>query len=389
LQRYGIISGGVLMSKAHNRSLLSIREQITLADENTCGIWHFDNHLYSTRGTKPTGKSVVTIRQDGLFGCGVAIEESTTNLIEPNTSFVAGDVSVSEYNPGNNKLYIVRKTGTNALPLWACIRKEVAIEPGEQYTLSFKAKMMSPGNIEQRIGYHWGGKSLPGVDFISLNNGWYLCIKTGLTSEYDITTCGVGFIGDNSPFGVIITDIQLEKKNFATSYVHDTRDEPNLAYPADIINQESGTISFWLRPHTLAQPSTNDPILIRISDESHQLCINASSIYINDLIINNEFETYVWYYIVYTWDNSSDVKQRLYLYNDSILYTAESSKPTSQVDSLGNIWIGCGGAGIRPANSTFDELRIDKIARTHKEIERWYIARAPFHDPIDTTSISI
>lgn len=380
-------------------SRLQLENQVVSADNNTVGIWHFDNHLYSSRGAKPTGTSIVTMKSDGYFNGAIAMDEATTNLFNSNGTYTQFSTTITEYgiNTNGNKIFKVEKTNTENLFTYDSARQLLSVTSNASYTLSFKVKILSGESIESRIGYHWGGTtSNSGIQFIPLNDGWYTCIKSGLSVTATSANCGIGFVGNNEPFSLLFTEVQLELKSGFTQYINTSRVGGNLYYSISFDPRGSWTIfgKSKLTGNSGWQCLFQFGNYYTINESEFEVWVNHNNqmkAYSHEnrngreklFFTPNAGELNEWF----TWAfsrNGETNEYKAYIWTkdrtieDSWIWNHDY--PISYRLGIGSQW---------QLNGLIDEVRLDNVTRTPEEIQGWYLSQAPFYDPIDTTALSL
>jgi hypothetical protein len=187
----------------HNVTDLSV----TLMDADTEALFHFDDSLNSTAGLEPEAGYVATLRDDGWQGGAVAVEEGTTNLWTTHT-----------YNP--------LPTG------WG---NKFASATGTTYTMSCKAKSVTGATL--RIAKTGGGGDSDVDESTVLTT-----VNQDIAVTFDSTAAQDLYLYDFAAVGdIVLEDVQLEAKAFATSFVDGTRAAGKLEYAYTLTKQ--GTFS--------------------------------------------------------------------------------------------------------------------------------------------------
>lgn len=185
---------------------------------------------------------------------------------------------------------------------------------------------------------------------------------------------------------------QLEEKAYSTSFVDGVRSNSNLTYPSKLIERAEGTINFWhlkKKPQSAIINQTTSPKLLQVGKyySSSSLTLwdfnyvaSVSSVLV--LYIkgqsgsdwsgvassNYQLNENEWNMITVRWVGRS---YSVYV-NGSVISTTTSSEDVGPFDG-GLIHLGGeGGATTELGMASFNELRIDKVARKPEEILAWY-----------------
>ena len=394
------------MSTAHKGSKLILPNAIIPTDEHTVGVWHFDNHLYSSRGVKPVGEPVVTLRHDGYFDGCVAVEDGTTNLVPINRTTFEGWTQVSGASISitqNMKLDKITDHGATRIQ---------SSGGSEVLKYSMRDVSVGQGGIDTECSWSIWVYNLS-------NTPMYVTTETGANSPYTAKIVEpqeikkitwsiqsqqsnyyrrLGFQTDNieDELDVIVYQPQIESKSFPSSFVEGSRGNGFLPYPKELLNPSAFTINTWIiqRANSSEGFSSYNPIF-EICSSSHQNyrllfmysgtdtlrawygndSMNSSTSAFSSGIPINE-----WHMCTLSYDGST---YRIYVNGE--LRTSSNNQAVSFHD---NATFNVGGRYWGRLNGFIDEFRIDNIARTDDEILSWYLTQAPFYDTLDTTSMA-
>jgi len=225
---------------------------------------HFDEHLTSTNGMAPDNDYTVTLRDDGKFKGGVAVEEATENLI---ANYF--DTTFESYNEGDT-VGFYNQTGSDVVvskDMGYFSNKSIKSLGGTRF---YRTKGLSKGDvvtfsawvysqdekpylkIEMKGGdYNWDNS----IGTSHSGNGWEklsVTFKKPLTSN---STCYFFCYHNYSSAPVYWDNFQLEKKQIPTSFTESTRDKGKLNYP---INTDNKTINFYRKGVTSLVENTNE-----------------------------------------------------------------------------------------------------------------------------------
>lgn len=339
-----------------------------------------------------TGNSVFTLRkQEGKFGGAIAVEEETTNLYFDKTPTLTDENNTltvlpwSERHNGNPITRIQKAVGAPSVE--ASYRYCFTLTPENDATLSFKVKLLS-GDISS-IAVHYGGGTLGNaLKKEPIGGGWWYCTYTGKVPSGGVLCAGIGFYGE-AAVDCLLTEMQLEEKPFATSFVSGSRPSGLLEYPQSAFPLDTqGTFSCWARTHNNLEidrtiiyqwevgGGTNGQFGLRMRyNGGMRLVVNGT--YITS---NTRYNDGKWHFYTVTWINGTD---QWHLYVDGVL-VGSATEPITLVNTRGRrdqrIPIGHRGWTYKDEhwNGLFDEVRIDNVARTAEEIQTWYYSNSPF-----------
>lgn len=389
---------------------------------NDSSIYGNDGRVLGT-STWESGRRIATLRPDGKFGRAVAVENATTNMIGNNlfqngqvngaiglTSW-GGNVSAAKYSsvmpiglPTGLSVEMTSITeGTGGS--YFDHNQGITLVDGQKYTYSFYAKALTEATIK---GYIMCLNRISDNTYINQPD---FVISTEW-KRYSFTfTVPVDGGGNYQVRHIIyaqntiwITGLQLENREWATSFVNGTRELGFLAYPASVINLTQGTVSFWHKPefpHTLNTTQLVSPMLFQAgnyygnSSFSIWNYANNLNLYVKgptasgwsgnvSLLSGNAFPVNVWTMITVTW-NGTVWK----IYKDGAYVGTVTS--TEALGSLaGNLIYVGGWSGVAGAmcNGLLTELRIEKTVVTDDEIMAWYQSNSPFYNYLDYTGVT-
>jgi hypothetical protein len=387
------------VSQAHKGSRLINIGQVKSTDLNTTFLAHYDiteNDVLS--GIAPLSNVSTLLPYSGKYGGGIAIEESTANIV----TLAKQDFSGWNQYSG----CVVTVTQNQSVPEWGTITATRIQTSGGGNTLkyytSIETSISGGAYTAQCLIKNIGGKP---VKFrtqigntVTVNVGETTlgyCIGTGNgTSQYQFRF-EASTITDNLDF--IVYQPQVERKFFGTSFTPSTRASGILTYPADCINPSQGTISFWYYPRYSSSDITaqtdspkliqagnyysNSSITIWNTTAGLQLYVKGSTNSVwsySATVLPNAFTKGSWRMVAVTWNGTA-----WKTYVDGILYNSGTATETLGAISGNLLYVGGeggdgGGSGGKVCNGIIDELRIDNIERTDEEILSWYYSGAPF-----------
>lgn len=381
--------------QSHKGQTLPLKNRVIPVDTNTLFLAHYDITANDVlRGIAPTGTPVFTMRSDGYFGGGIAVEESTVNLYaspENHSSFTKPDGTITSYlyatSASGHSIHRIQKaSGTSQT--YASFRQCFPVTAGATYTLSFKIKMIS-GPLNNVVA-HFGGSNKASIAKRDIGDGWYFCEYTAPYGGTGLCV-GIGFNGTEA-LDLLATELQVEQKLFPTSFIDGTRPISDLAYPNSLIQgAQEGTVVFWYKPSAL---STGYEVLVRASrwetgyegwsilkqDNSNQICFEygkLGTLVFNAITPVDVLTVNEWHFVVARW-RASNIKISVFK-QDGTLSEASTDGAVWGLNYTDHIQIGRDPASNNyQVNGMFDELRIDSVYRSDDEILAWYYSNSPF-----------
>lgn len=189
---------------------------------------------------------------------------------------------------------------------------------------------------------------------------------------------------------------QMEAKTYSTSFVDGVRKLSHLEYPQQIFNRQEGTISFWAKAIRKVNHGLEHDHLFYLGDSDGFSGITANKIefhitrhsdgaIVSQYVANNGTTETLdsvssppgstnvgeWFHVAVAYKHGEAYS----LYVDGVkksTTTLDVLMPPATVDAE-RMWVGRSAAeSIRYSSAIFDELRIDKVARTEAEIKAWY-----------------
>jgi hypothetical protein len=381
----------------------------TVAHDYT-GITGDGTNKYSA--TYGDGRSVFTLRDDGYFGGGIAIDDVTTNLcsnpfLDNNTNTVTGTSSLYKdtfYVNGKILTGVTLVQGVSAdiitiamghglattAPTFSCYMKSTVANPlktqircivsGVTYYLQDNDTWTTNSSIEKTNMFN---------GYTNIGQ-WQLVTYTFPAFPAGTVTSlvmGGGWYRNTSNMTVSLANIQLEQKTYATSFVNGSRSASNLQYIIPL-DPNNFTLNFWAK---INKPGTSNSFYINMYpnntiDGNNRVFFRPSNTTalgggrvvggtvsysgnttIPDLSTN-------WHMYTMT---SSGTTVNIYL--DGKLLISQTnvialSGASVLLDLVSSVDSGGGNQSV-----IFDELRIDKIARTDDEILSWFYSNSPFY----------
>lgn len=449
LEQTAIIGSGVkgyitdfrIWSKALSQSEIqsNMYRGITGDENSLLRYWRFDEGendvLYeSTVNSQditfsgPTwseGPLVATMRDDGCYGGGIAVEEpavnvlrSTLRILDINNTWDCYDGIDAPYHTWGrhvdravidngfygkyNSLRVFSLAGANGSSLGAVTWSGLSGEAdGTNLTFSVYIKGVGSGVGQSIVMERWSENSTLGVQDsqgnFTLTSSWQRISLSWVNRVGDVNN--LYLLVSSSDFQFEMALPQVERRYFATSPVDPviaTRDYPKLCYdPSVLVNLSEFTISFWVKPLKLyggyqiimraglwgtggqgwgvvKQNGSNQVYFeYGIIDTSN----TASAITPTDVLAEND-----WTFIAVVMSTTG-----VTIYASDQTGKLISSGEVASLPALNSYKypITLGRDTIDQtsmiANAIFDELRIDRVARTEDEIQSWFYSQSPFY----------
>lgn len=384
-------------------------------------LWHFDRSVVSTDGIQPELGAIYTLRPDeGRFGGAVAVEERTVNLkADPSNSrswvgpsykyennvldsdFVLGRATKFYRTEDASQMQII----LDGYPFGSggIINPQI----GDVYTVSWTIKYV--GCEADKEGTSFILRQYERLEDGTVEDHYTNAIKTiwekGNIARYS-AKIEVRGVNGSSPQHVVpifnslmlknfnyetdyilVGDVQLEAKPFATSFVYGTRADGVLTYPASVVPLNEGTIAGWFYfspvffetgyaylwttkgtpyyPVIRMQRYPSGELGFRIRNENQET--SEVNIDLSEITIG-------WHHVTATWFSS-----QMRIYFDGNLMGEEV--PPSLPQSADALYVGHNPSKAgEEFNGFIDELLILPYAATEEEIQQWYNSQSPFYD---------
>jgi hypothetical protein len=370
------------MSQAHNNSRLILKNQVTVVDFSST---HFDfNHdaygiQYGDLISANSGAVYTTRDYEGKFGGGIAVEESTTNLMVGKIGTVLSGSTVTQIDSYTYQV-TTANVATSGITFSSAITNNGATKTFSGYIKGTRGVMVymqihdtiQPITLTGRKDYF----SITGVSTTNLS----LSIFTGyVSSPNQVTT-------------FTLYNQQTESKPFATSFVNGTRASGILNYPASILETTAGTMTMWVRFNgwssidnrifdSRSSGTISDYHSITIESVSSNKVLKWYSLNSSLITGATVLNLNQWYMITATWDSVGNIRK---LYINGVLEVSGVYSGSLIIDSNG-VGIGgyTGGGDAHSANAIIDEVRIDNSIANAEEILAWYVGNVPFENPYD------
>lgn len=380
------------MSLAHLGSQIPIKDLIIPVDYQDT-LFNFYWNKVSGRGHMPL-TDVTTMVSDDKFGQVVAIEDGTTNhFVYPMTQQYSGgglSAKQSYYVVSGYRITAVSQPISSPLP--ACRINDIT--SGQSFTVT------GYSDLSTVYIYHKG--------FDSSNAQVYAQTSTSTTTDskgFFKVTINVGTqtnlnyvnVGIGSPAiaNYWIEKVQVEIRDFATSFVDGTRATGELTYSKDIINPNSFTVNTWVNLKGI-NPANFQPI-VEICSSNHQynrllLMLDKTTIKPRLWVDNNSTQvvtggtspssisTNQWKMITLTFDGSVYkifIDGQLADFKDSTISATFNSNATFNI----------GGKHWGRLNGHLSNFLISPRAFSTDEISTIYNYSKPLYDPYNYYSV--
>lgn len=328
-------------------------------------------------------EGIWTINGNGKYGHNLNINKQTVNISlmdgQNGNSPWGGDGNPTLYGMDTNvtfrgKKVAKYKTGTSANCYINGTSDLSTSITSTEWTVSCYMKRVDGSPIVNLNGYLYitNNSNISSSAIVeAVEDGWYRVIftRTGLTSGYP-TLAGFWnmYIGTEYYFA----NWQVEASSFATSYISGAREPGKLIYKNLLKDSNEGTINFWAKYPEYNKIGLNGFTNTWISDGiSQSIGINTS--YQLQGFNNVSATIYEGNWHMYTLIKKGDVIE-------SYIDAEYKGNYTDSNFMEGNyLSIGADINGTNVSNLMIDEFRIDKIARTEKEITAWMVCDSPFY----------
>lgn len=398
------VGKGDLVADSVTAMQLNIGAMVKSINTKETTLFHFDGTLQSTQGlvpyTEEVNHQIIThqsgfFKKEAKFGASLAIEEDTVNLVYEATNNANFAHDTNGWAIGSGVFHAVNgadgvqdgyidvyNDDTNY-----CI---VNLTPGT-YTISAYAKGYNT-NLIVKVN-----------DQVVINSP-VTSIWDRYTATFTIDT-NQATIYLKSNTHVAVDNIQLEAREYATSFINGSKQEGYVDYygPA-VINLTQGVISFWIKSiigwnNTINNDHSVDPYIdywfcygnpneanslwAKYDREHAQLTVH----YNNDLTCTfNAMDD--WVHFAFVWQDGSQI---LYI-NGEPVAVGNASAITSVTDDKFRLgyWPRItdriieeyedDGERRSRASALIDELRIDNVTRDANEILSWYKQSSSFYD---------
>lgn len=285
-------------------------------------------------------------------------------------------VDIQELENEDKYLYL---SNPNSEALY--VEQKLTVSPNKQHTLSFNAngagtiKIIELDGTEQKTFNY----------ILPETGGWQRIAFTEKLSS-SCTRVAIQFVTTEQV--LMVNDVQLEDKKFATGYIHNesvteaaTRGNSIITYPAkDNIKKDTGSLVIWFNPSITYSPSTEfKPVLfeygtnspLRLSYESGEIVFTYGA---KSISYGTTLEKDTWYNVVLTWKSD---RLQMYLNNVKTEFNGMLSQPDDSklirighsVDTAKNLFSGA-----------IDETIILSSVLTEKDVEQILTSIEPIVD---------
>lgn len=410
----GLIQAGTILAEhigagEITADRLNIGNWQSVVDSHIKILLHFDGSLNATSGLEPINDGA-TLRPDGYFGGGVAVEEATVNLIATqgsaaqnwtawsHWSTVATDYWESQgtfNDPDYGVVWWGIGTSTNA---YLYDYSPYTLLQGKTLTFSIYLKADEEITISRLEFYTQRVDS--GFDFvdhdpvsITLTPKWQ---RFTWTTTLPADARGIGLRSASGALDgkkIYAAYPQLEEKPFATSFVNGSRAAGRLTYKH--LCTPKGSVHFKIQLLQPVHQEINARMFFEMdnADRSKLMAIRLYqgkylSWFVRDGVIDVALcQTDIsstglnwvpgeWHTVQATWDFDTG-KWQLIL--DGVMY--EETQAATYSQEMVNLNIGCAINNMFHCNAIIDEFRIDDVVRTQDELNAWRESNAPFADP--------
>lgn len=394
------------MSTAHINSYLRLKDVLVPTDNNTIALWHFDKHIQSTNGVKPSWN--LGRLASGIFGNSILVQEATENLIPTSKQDISTWVFANHTDSGmtiTNPFGGVSKLYNVADESFVYLDNQTVLTTNFPYTCSIYVY----ASHDYTFSLRWSEQSIDSQHIYVKAKTWTkLTNTTTYTSDIRIL---IGYrdtdYSQNPPAGFQVAYCmpQLEQKSYATPFVSTSIPNEKLSY--NISPPSTISCYFKLASYETRATTGDDRLIIWYASVDEQgnyfdnvsswkvyipgggntlrlECINAQQALASKTIdiTNTELNIYDdnWHFMCIRFNNTN-MEFMVDNISKNISASPWTTVPIFQSQKLG---IGCDPEGFsRSANVYVDELRCDSIFVSTDEIEAWKTSNRPFYDPYD------
>lgn len=345
---------------------------------------HSNDAVIDGTVTPHYGPTVATLTEGKYLG-GVRVEPGTVNILS-NPDFLEKTIRYFSWGGGGkhyfNNSTVVLDTSVSTTVYEMITSPAIPSATSGSWTFSMRCRSLSKNDI---IVSSYLGVSYKAVGVAPKSGEWVTLSYTYTQGEYTANPTQYTYI---SPERVLEIDwIQLENRDYATSFVNGTREVGSLQYPVDIIKgRKKFTVGMWFKIPKINTVSTDNlgvngswhnPIFeitpkisrgnkgfaIYISPDTsaynRTVCFRGTSEVASTKSITND----TWHHMIATYDNGTT---KVYL-DGELALTATEQPIIYESDTV--IRIGGGYHGI--PNTVIDEVRIDSRIISEEEILAW------------------
>ena len=343
-------------------------------------------------GNLPMVGAVATYRPgEGRFGGAVAVEEGTTNLIDPLAVMIRSnrdDLYPVQDEPFGGHRRVRRNPDFETYPDGRLSTYTQAFYDHDAgiYTRSIKVKperdVFLRLDISGEIVLCKAGIWTTLIDVIEhAEQG-----RSRFPGIFTAPTESFGF--DFNPW-IEYKEAQVEAKPFATSFVDGTRAAGRLEYPGSVLSLDEATLICWVKAHEGSPDQRRDIWAINSSVSSDDRLILGRNITgsgwgfffrpvggnLSELRHNVPLD-FGWHMIGFRYRHnaSSDRYDLALIFDGDIVATGTSSTP-GRLTNISRLY--SDGGSAYAANCLIDELLILPYAASEEEIASWYEAQGP------------
>jgi hypothetical protein len=385
------------MARAHIGSRLMLKNQIVPVrfdtahlsfQEDVSGVQY--GELFPSSMIAP----IYTLRDDGIFGNCIAIEEGTTNT-QPDSDF-NNTSAIGYYGwSGGGTVYrglssaiLDNISGTEDLAMLTY--PAITTDTGD-WMLSMKCRSLSGTNIivTNYLGfaYHNLGSAPANGEWVVLqvkySNGQYATNPTQHTKIY-------------AGHKLEIDWIQLENKSFVTSFVNGSRSSSHLTYDISKLGIDplgDWTISSWFKRHD--PPSSWSGLFTlgtyyQLNQSEFQVWTNHNGVFrmyshdnqagrVKDLFTPNAGELNEWFFVAITRNKSTNLYNFYVWTKDRVVKDSYVMAHANPIQPILRV-----GGGDHIFNGLISDFKMDKYEMSQEEVGAIYESKSPMYNPYDT-----
>lgn len=338
------------------------------------------------------GRAVYSITPFGYYGGGIAVEEGTTNLMYGKTLAISSSLAQGQDAIGK---YVTR-LASDAATYVGLYPNSIPVPQGATYTysLEFMSDIPFSWSVDNNdysdtyTGNDLSRESAKSIGTAYTTPGRWQRVSTVVKLKDDAVNpkaASLFYMNPSSPaigHKVYYRNPQLELKGFPTTYIENSRSVSNLMYRINLdlnnftlnfwakTNGQSGDYAWYVNLYPNNAVSSTNRVFFRPTSLGG-LTLAGGRVVNGTINITGSpaiTDTTNWHMYTLT---SSGTTMKLY-YDGALVDTATvpilASTSTAILELSGTI----------AYSVVYDELRIDKIARTDDEILSWYYSNSPF-----------
>ncbi len=388
------------MGLAHSGMILPIKTCFP-ADDKTIFLAHYDvSKDESLSGIKPISGVSTLRRFEGKFGGGLAVEAGTENLLDTQGGNASQDWTkwthygnASYWKPGSFGTYedpILGNVfyGQNSAALstsYLYLYYPLSFAKDSIYARSIYLKSSIPVDdvrVELYLNSSSGGQhqvtDQTGVVTQGISTDWKRFESVNPSKETVTGTGGIGIALRNLPQEAVIHAAmpQVEEKEYVTSYTQGTRGSDQVEYP--LLIEGDFTAFLYIKGYKI--PNTIRRFLNFKRPGKPNLSVFNGWTDDWGFMLDGTIQ-YSYGGIPSPPSASTEYALVLRRQSNKLIVTVFYDGRKYELSNVSDTYLGAiTSLYLLPyTNMIYDELRIDKVARTDEEIAAWYGSQSPFY----------